>query len=211
MLVITIIYIIILVLLFLSSHTRFYLYIRSAASICFIVVAIAGGVVSNAMPAVLSALPGLVCLIAGDMIISLHSRYSDLYGLLAFILGNIFFLSFYHRYTPFYGRMFIFPIIMLGIYSVLDYEKFIDLKRLNVYGGIYVFTASFLLSVSVIAMILKSSMFFTMMAISLMLYFGSMVFLALYRFKIHFSLLHFLTLLFYYSGLYLVIASFFYM
>lgn len=211
LIVVTIVYIILLILLALSSHTRYYLYAKSAASFCFVAIAICGGIASDTMPAILSALPSLFLFAIGDMVLALKYKNSVLHGLLAFIFGDLGFLLFYHRYMPFYGRMFIFPMATLTIYTIIDYLKIFDLKRLNLIAGIYVFTISLLVSMSVLAMQAKPTLFFTMMSIGMILYFISDIFLAVYKFKNHFILFGFLCLLFYYLGLYLIAASFFFM
>ncbi|HAN59099.1 MAG TPA: hypothetical protein DCQ45_08965 [Erysipelotrichaceae bacterium] len=210
MLIMTIVYLILLLLLALSARTKYYLYAKTASSLCFVVIAIVGAISRHAMYTLLLMLPGLLAFMLGDMILAFKSKHSLLLGIIAFSIGDLAFLHFLLYYHDFGLSSLLLSVIALISYVFIAKKGIIDFGELLIPSGVYAFLEGLVVMKSILVYRVVPTRFFLFIMIGMILYLISDLVLMVFKFKKKSLAIGAAALALYYGGLYCLAICFFF-
>jgi hypothetical protein len=210
LIIMSIVYIILLILLAKSAHTKFYLYTKTALSLFSAIIAFVGAMSRGTLVMLAYFLPGLFGFLLGDIALAFKTRKSLKVGIAAFTAGDLFFLRFFSRYRSFSIIEVLAGLALFAIVYLIDRKKLISFTGIRHLTFLYAFLEGMAVMKSVLAYRFVPSQCFLMMATGMVLYLISDSILMVYKFKIKNIIFGAIALALYYGGLYLMTSSFFF-
>jgi len=203
-------YILVLVGLYLSSKSKYYVYVKSVSSLSFVVIALLGAIHSHSFIYFYSIVPGLIAFMIGDILLGTKKKEWVIYAVYAFLIGNIIFTIFFMKFIRISPILFIPSVIMMIILTLLEHQEYIKMKEIRTPIYIYSFILTMTLCASCMTYIHMNSLFFKLIMMGYILYFISDLLLISNRLgndksKVITEINHIL----YYGGLFLISYSFY--
>lgn len=135
-----------------KQYRHFYVPVKAAASIAFLLAAVYAGIQgSHAM--LFSLLPAFFMCFFGDLFLGFHYMIQKkklfLAGILTFLMGHILFLAVFLQIQPLSVWDFLFPVCAIGITAAVTAKRHMVLGALRPYVYVYSFFVAMLFAKSV--------------------------------------------------------------
>jgi|GEM_PF-2111071 len=184
-----------------------YIYYKSASSLGFIMAAVAFAFIGKTTGYLTAFLPGLCAFAAGDFLL-VYVKKDLRPGIVAFALGNVFFLIWMTRMNGLDPVEFVLPCLVMIALNVIEYRKLITFGEFRTWVLVYAFLLTWAFSKTVLLWhAMPAGMTFRMM-LGYGCYVLSDIFLMPVKFKSEYPKgCGLLCLIFYYGGMFVLAAA----
>ena len=200
-----IVYGLLFVLMILTVHTKIHVYTKALMSFGFLFVLLQ----SSHQDYMWIMLPAILACLIGDVILAMRKEKYFLYGLGAFLAGNILFVYYFSHFQSIQVTTLILTMCIMLVFSLLEYVLKIEFKTLRIPVYMYAFMISFALSSSIMTYVMIETPMFLLSMIGFILYFISDIILLFHMFVKPSKVLGFCNLACYYAGMFLIVYRIF--
>ncbi len=192
---------------------RYYMLFKFLNSLGFIGTAVWAVTISGDWQYFFLLLPGLICCLAGDVLLAAkgnkHVKICFLAGLISFLTGHIVFLYAFYQYSPFQWSDLIFPVIMMAGTYLLTRLPDMDMQGATIPVLIYAFFVSMLMAkaISMAGAYSAAPRYTMLMSGTILFWFSDALILFIIFYKRKYKWSRFINLFTYYYGMFLIAAS----